>query len=181
VSGSYELPVGRGHHLLSNAGKAADLVLGGWAANYIFTDQGGQPFTVPCAVSTTSFFGCNADVVKGQGLYSGGHTQKQWLNPAAFTTPPIATADSATIASLGGQGGQARGPRYINLDASVFKNFRFNEETRLQFRAEAFNLANHAQFDNPTNLNYTSASNFSQITSERGTYRVLQLALKLYY
>jgi hypothetical protein len=181
VSGSYELPVGRGRQFLSNAGKAVDLVLGGWAVNYIFTYQGGQPFTIPCAVSTVSFFGCNADVVEGQDLYSGGHTQKQWLNPAAFTTPPIATASSATAASLGGQGGQARGPSYVNLDASVFKNFRITENTRLQFRAEAFNLANHPQFDNPTNLNYTSASNFSQITSERGLYRVLQLALKLYF
>ena len=69
------------------------------------------------------------------------------------------------------------------MDASLFKNFGITEQTKLQFRAEAFNLANHPQFDNPpsSNLNYTSASNFSQITSERGLYRVLQLALKLYY
>jgi hypothetical protein len=183
VSGSYDLPFGRGRQFMANAGRAADLALGGWDINFIYTDQGGQPFTIPCAVSTVSFFGCNANVVSGQDLYKGGHTQKQWLNPNAFATPPIATADSATIASLGGEGAQARGPRYTNVDASLFKNFRITEQTKLQFRAEAFNLANHPQFDNPpsSNLNYTSASNFSQITSERGLYRVLQLALKLYY
>lgn len=183
VSGSYDLPFGRGRQFMANAGRAADLALGGWDINFIYTDQGGQPFTIPCAVSTVSFFGCNADVVPGQDLYKGGHTQKQWLNPAAFATPPIATPDSATIASLGGSGAQARGPRYTNVDASLFKNFRITEETKLQFRAEAFNLANHVQFDNPptSSLNYTSASNFSLITSERGLYRVLQLALKLYF
>jgi hypothetical protein len=76
---------------------------------------------------------------------------------------------------------QARGPSYINLDASIFKDFHLNEQTKLQFRAEAFNLANHPQFNNPGNLDYTNASNFSEITSERGTRRLVQLALKLYY
>jgi hypothetical protein len=93
----------------------------------------------------------------------------------------VATAASATIASLGRTGGQARGPAYINLDASIFKDFHFNESTRLQFRAEAFNLANHPQFDNPSTLNYLSASNFGEITNDRGAQRLLQFALKLYY
>jgi hypothetical protein len=181
ISGSYELPFGKGREFISHANTATDLILGGWDVNYIFTGQGGQPFTIPCAVSTVSFFGCNANVVNGEGLYTGGHKQKQWLNPAAFATPPVGTAGSATIVSLGGQAGQARGPAYFNLDASIFKNFRITEDLRLQFRAEGFNVANHAQFDKPGNLNYTSASNFSQITSERGMPRVFQLALKLYY
>lgn len=181
VSGTYDVPLGHGRQFLSNANRAVDLALGGWALNYIFTDQGGQPITIACAVSTNSFFGCNANLVKGEGLYAGAHNQKQWLNPKAFATPPIATADSATIASLGSKAMQARGPVYVNADASLFKNFRITEETKLQFRAEAFNLANHAQLNNPGNLDYTNASNFSQITSTRGDPRVLQLALKLYY
>jgi len=185
VSGTYELPVGTGRQFLGTAGRAADLAFGGWAINYILTDQGGQPFTLGCAASTVSFFGCNANKVSGQGLYTGGHTQNQWLNPAAFATPPVATAASATIASLGGKGMQARGPNYVNLDASIFKNFRFNDSTKLQFRAEAFNLANHAQFDNPGNLDYTkgnvSGYNFSKISGERGQQRLVQFALKLYY
>jgi hypothetical protein len=181
VSGTYQMPVGRGRQFLARANKATDLVLGGWAFNYIITDQGGQPFTIGCPVSTTAFFGCNANVVAGQNLYAGAHNQKQWLNPAAFATPPIATAASATVASLGGKAMQARGPSYINLDASIFKDFHLNEQTKLQFRAEAFNLANHPQFNNPGNLDYTNASNFSEITSERGTRRLVQFALKLYY
>jgi hypothetical protein len=181
LSGSYQLPVGHGRQFMNSGNTVADVFLGGWAFNYIFTDQGGQPFTIPCAESTVSFFGCNADKVPGQNIYGGPHNQKQWINPAAFTTPPVATADSATIASLGGQGSQARGPAYVNLDASLFKDFRFNEYTRLQFRAESFNLANHAQLNNPSTLNYLSASNFGEITSDRGAQRKLQLALKLYF
>lgn len=181
LTGGYQLPVGRGAQFLSNANTVTDLVLGGWAFNFILTDQTGQPFTIGCPISTTAFFGCNANVVTGQSLYAGPHNQKQWLNPAAFATPPVATADSATVASLGGKPMQARGPGYVNLDASLFKNFRITEQVKLQFRAEAFNFANHAQFGNPGNLDYTNASNFSEITSERGAPRLLQLALKLYY
>ncbi len=181
LSGSYQLPVGHGRQFLTSGNTAVDLILGGWAFNYIFTDQGGQPFTVPCAVSTTSFFGCNANKVAGQNPYAGAHTQAQWINPAAFATPPVATAASATIASLGGAGSQVRGPTYINLDASIFKDFHFNESTRLQFRAETFNLANHPQFDNPSTLNYLNTSSFGEITNDRGQQRLIQFALKLYY
>jgi hypothetical protein len=181
LSGSYQLPVGHGRQFMNSGNTATDIFLGGWAFNYIFTDQGGQPFTINCAQSTVSFFGCNADKVAGKNIYGGTHNQTQWINPQAFTTPPIATATSATIASLGGQGSQARGPAYVNLDASLFKDFHFNEYTRLQFRAEAFNLANHAQLNNPSTLNYLSASNFGEITSDRGAQRKLQLALKLYF
>ena len=181
LSGTYEVPMGHGRQFLANGNKATDLVLGGWSFNYIFSDQGGQPFTVGCATSTNAFFGCNANVVQGQGLYSGAHKQQQWLNPKAFATPVIATAGSATLASLGSKAMQVRGPAYVNMDASLFKNFRIAEETKLQFRLETFNLANHAQFASPGNLDYTNASAFSQITGVRGPARELQLALKLYY
>jgi hypothetical protein len=182
LSGTYELPVGHGRQYLASSNKLTDLVLGGWSFNYIYTYQGGQPFTVSCPTSTTAFFGCFANLVPGQNLYAGPHNQKQWLNPAAFATPPVATAASSTVASLGGEGQQARGPAYNNLDASLFKNFRLSEQTRLQFRAEAFNLANVPQFNTtPSNLNYENASNFSELTSERGTPRLIQFALKLYY
>ena len=67
------------------------------------------------------------------------------------------------------------------MAASLFKNFRIAAETKLQFRLETFNLANHAQFASPGNLDYTNASAFSQITGVRGPARELQLALKLYY
>jgi hypothetical protein len=147
----------------------------------MLTEQGGQPFTIGCPVSTNAFFGCNANVVPGQNIYAGPHNQNQWLNPSAFATPPMATAASATVASLGGEAMQARGPAFRNLDASLFKEFKMNEETKLQFRVEAFNVSNTPQFSDPGNLDYTNASNFSQITGLRNQPRRLQFALKLYY
>jgi hypothetical protein len=61
----------------------------------------------------------------------------------------------------------------------VFKDFALGEVSRLQFRTEAFNAFNHAQFAQPGNLNYTNPVAFSEITSLRNTARLLQFALKL--
>jgi hypothetical protein len=80
---------------------------------------------------------------------------------------------------LGGEPQQARGPSWYNLDASAFKEFALGDTARLQFRAEAFNAFNHAQFGQPGNLNYTNPTNFSSITTLRNSPRLMQLALKL--
>ncbi|HTV05618.1 MAG TPA: TonB-dependent receptor [Acidobacteriaceae bacterium] len=183
ISGSYQLPFGRGRQFMGSANKATDAVLGGWAVNAIYTYQSGQPFTVTCPVATSEF-GCFADVVPGADLYAGPHDQAQWLNPNAFAQPPIATSvGEENFAVLGGGPQQARGPSFQNLDSSVFKNFAFTESIRMQFRAEAFNTFNTPQFAQPGQLNFTT-TNFSEITSTRfaaESSRRLQLALKLFF
>jgi hypothetical protein len=187
LSGSWQLPVGRGKTLLNNSNRAVDAVLGGWAVNFIYGYQGGQPFTINCPVTTAAGFGCFAPVVQGQSLYAGPHNHTQWLNPAAFAQPAVATQIGQTDYSvLGGSGQQARGPGFNNLDSSVFKYFNFTETVRLQFRAEAFNTTNTPQFGQPGNLNFTLATptnsnGFSSITTTRNNPRLLQLALKLFF
>src|SRR3984957_19498510 len=91
LSGIYELPIGRGKHFLHDSSGVVNAVLGGWVTNWILTLQDGQPGTIPCATSTTSGFGCFADKVAGQNPDAGPHNVNQWLNPAAFATPPVAT------------------------------------------------------------------------------------------
>lgn len=181
ISGTEVFPIGRGQRLLPHIGGIANGIIGGWTGNYILTYQSGNPFTIPCAVSTTANFGCDADVVPGEGLYAGSHNASQWLNPKAFATPPVATQIGQTDTSpLGGMAQQVRGPGFTNLDASLFKNFSLPESMRLQFRLEAFNVFNHPQFGQPGQLNYTAAD-FSEITYSRNNPRILQVALKLRY
>jgi Carboxypeptidase regulatory-like domain/TonB-dependent Receptor Plug Domain len=187
ISGTYALPVGRNHTFLSNSNKAVDAVLGGWSVNYIFTYQSGEPLTVPCATATTSDFGCFAPVAQGANIYAGAHTTKQWLNPAAFVQPAVATAiGQSDYSVLGGDPQQARGPGWYNLDASIFKEFPLTEQIRLQLRAESFNTLNDPQFGQPgttpsgsTNLNYMNPATFASITTLRNTPRLLQFAAKL--
>ena len=125
-------------------------IVGGWDTNWILTLQDGQPGTVPCAIATTAGFGCYALRVPGVDLYAGKHNADQWMNPAAFTTPPVATQIGQTDYSpLGGGPSQFRGPGFHRMDLSLFKQFQLSERFRLEFRSEFFNLANHPNFSVP--------------------------------
>jgi hypothetical protein len=180
ASGTYALPVGRNKQFLGSTSRLVDTFIGGWTTNYIYTFQSGNPLTLSCATATTSDFGCFAPVVAGQSVYAAGRNPNQWLNPNAFSQPAAATQiGQSGFSVLGGAPQQARGPAWYNVDASVFKEFAFGDVSRLQFRTEAFNLFNHPQFAQPSNLNYTNTTNFSEITSLRNTPRLLQFALKL--
>ncbi len=182
ASGTYDLPFGTGKHFLNTDNRPLNVLVGGWITNYIFTHQTGQSFTIGCPRPTTSDFGCFANIVPGQNLYAGPHNATQWLNPKAFSNPPVATQIAQTdFAPLGGAPEQARGPGFINLDFSLFKEFSLLESLKLQFRAEAFNLFNSHSFGQPTNLDFTNSANFSQITYSRNNARLGQFALKLIY
>ncbi len=195
-SGAYELPVGRGKRFLANSSKVVDAILGGWKTNWILTLQDGQPFTVHCINSTTSGFGCNALLVPGQDIYAGPHNVNQWLNPAAFASPPVATTIGQSDRSvLGGAATQFDGPGFHRLDFSLFKDFRTSETTHLEFRSEFFNLTNHPNFSAPGfsgngvvaapgSLDYTSPLTFGKIASTRdgqNDQREIQFALKFYF
>jgi hypothetical protein len=182
LSGTYKLPIGRGMMIGTNMNRALDAVAGGWQFNWIYTFQTGQPFTISCPTATTAFYGCYATKVAGTDIYAGQHNRKGWLNPAAFAQPTPATAGtSMSTALLGGDPGQARGPHYNNLDASMFKEVSFTDQVRFQFRLETFNTFNLAQFAQPTNLNFNNPSNFSAITGLRGDARKVQLAAKILF
>ncbi len=72
-----------------------------------------------------------------------------------------------------------RGPRLGNVNLSLLKTFGLNERLNLQFRAEAFNLANSPMFGMP-NQSFGSAA-FGAITSTSNNPRQVQLALRLYF
>jgi Carboxypeptidase regulatory-like domain/TonB dependent receptor len=195
-SGGYQLPFGNGRAFLASGSKLVNAFVGGWNTNWILTLQDGQPGTVGCAITTTSGFGCNAFKVPGEDPYAGPHNVNQWLNPAAFASPPVATTIGQTsYLPLGGGPSQFRGPGFHRLDFSLFKEFRLSERFRMEFRSEFFNLANHPNFSNPGfsgngvvaapgSLNYLDTTDFGKITSTRdgqNDQREIQFALKLYY
>jgi hypothetical protein len=62
---------------------------------------------------------------------------------------------------------------------ALLKDTKITEDVKLQFRAEAFNIFNHAQFYNPSG-NVDNAGVFGFVTSARDP-RIMQLALKLLF
>ena len=153
--------------------------------SWILTLQDGQPLTIGCNPATTAGLGCNALLVPGQDVNGGSHNVNQWLNPGAFHNPPAATNIGQTdLTPLGGAPTQAVGPGFHRLDWSLFKEFAKSESTRLEFRAEFFNLTNHPNFAQPGSLNFTDIKNFARITATRDNPndpREIQFALKFYW
>jgi hypothetical protein len=174
-SGGYEAPFGKGKQYMNHGG-ASDLILGGWAMNWIVTLQGGQPLNFGCPDGTSAGTGCNDVLVKGQSPKLGiktktidGAPRPFWVNnAAAFNQPcklgwdgtnpgslaPIPDSPAGCIpldgaAALGSKPGQIPGPGFHRLDYSLFKNFKINERFSTQFRAEFFNILNHPNFNAP--------------------------------
>jgi hypothetical protein len=78
------------------------------------------------------------------------------------------------------------GPGLAELDVSVMKNTAISERVRLQFRAEFFNVLNHANFGTPNTVVFSSASTTPAstagvITSTASTSRQIQFGLKLLF
>ena len=158
----------------------AQVALRDWQVNVVATHSSGTPFTV--SDSTNVALQANSPPISGfaasrpdlVGDPNGGpRTVDQWLSRDAFRR-----LDPRTEAGEFGDAGRnlARGPSYTNVDLSLVRTFALPHTMRLQFRAEAFNVANHANFGLPVaDLN---SANFGRILSA-GPPRLLQFALKL--
>jgi hypothetical protein len=75
-----------------------------------------------------------------------------------------------------------RGPRFSQVDLSVFKEFRLAEATKLQFRGEIFNLFNHTNLGQPT-ASVDAPGTAGRIFATATTYlpRMAQLAVRLQF
>jgi hypothetical protein len=75
--------------------------------------------------------------------------------------------------------GALNGPPTQRVDFSLFKTFRFGEgETRLQMRAEFFNVFNHTNFR--AIQGSTTVSTFGQVITVRDP-RTIQFGSKLFF
>ncbi len=71
------------------------------------------------------------------------------------------------------------GPGMENLDAAVSRQFRMRENRSFTFRAEAFNVFNHAQFFGPATVDGNiSSRTFGQAVSAMAP-RLMQVAVRL--
>ena len=68
-----------------------------------------------------------------------------------------------------------QGPGLITINTGLTRKFQIRESQSVEFRAEAFNLPNHLNPNNPVTV--LNSPDFGKITSA-GDPRILQFALK---
>ena len=76
------------------------------------------------------------------------------------------------------------GPGLADVDASLFKSTAITERTNLQFRAEVFNVLNHANFGTPNATVFSNGAispSAGLITTTATTSRQIQFGLKLIF
>jgi hypothetical protein len=95
----------------------------------------------------------------------------RWFDTTAFALPPFGTFGNAGRNILTGPGNR-------NINVSLVKNTEVTECVRVQFRAEAFNLFNHTNFDLPGI--FLGSPSFGKIQSAQYARRI-QFGLKLVF
>jgi outer membrane receptor protein involved in Fe transport len=191
LSGGWELPFAKAWTT------APKRLTSGWSLFPIYFIQSGIPldFLAGLIQSSTDPGPSGAgdsEIVRGDQMVSSvetvnprtvetfnGATGNFWFNPNDFQADPCINAGTCPVGFYGTyRRNSFHGPRHSNLDLALEKSTDLiGERTKLLFRAEAFNIFNHAEFRPPEATSVTSGT-FGQIS---GTYapRILQLALKV--
>jgi hypothetical protein len=159
----YQLPFGAGEKYGTNMSGVSQAILGGWSVNTIFVAQSGYPLgmTMSTNQSGTSFGNRPNRVCDGE---LDDPTVQKWFDTNCFVAPPVGVLGDAARTTL-------FGPGRWNADLAISKKW-----DRLQFRAEIFNVFNHAQFAVPGTA--VGSPTFGVITSTVKSSRQVQLAVK---
>ena len=153
----YELPFGHGKKWL-NTGGAFDRLVSGWQATAIQNYFSGDPLVIfDDSVSPgIQMNGVRADIVPGvpQTITSRGldvTNGTPYLNPLAFTDPPLSPINSFTLRPGNSPGflPRTRGPGHSREDFGIVKDTRLTERVGLQFRADMFNVFNRTGRGDP--------------------------------
>jgi len=175
----YDLPFGKGKKFGNEWNNVTNSVLGGWQLTVIEKITSGFPDPLIDS-SNQSGVTFNAggngnnfnrpDRVAGCDPYAASHSSLQYINAACFVKAVGHLGDASRV--------PVYGPDFVNTDFSVIKQFALPwENMGLNFRAEFFNLFNHAQFGLP--VNDISAPGFGSVNSTINNPRVVQFGLKL--
>jgi hypothetical protein len=182
ASAVYALPFGAGKRWAAHR-HALRAIAGGWSLSTIATARGGRPVNVTISRAASAVPGGynltqRPDLVPGVSLTPpGGSTPARWINPAAFRAPAPGTWGNAGR-------NLARGPALNQIDLGLAKRIVLREHTAIEFRVEAFNLANRAQYADPIG-DFTVPQQFGIIQSTinttpigTGTPRQVQFMLR---
>jgi hypothetical protein len=161
VSGTWDLPVGKGRMFLTDAPRLLDALIGGW----------NQASTATWHSGTLLNF--------GGMLASGDPTLSNpgpngWFDKSVFKQLPafVRRTNPWYYSNI-------RGPRFFNIDATINKDFSVTERMKFQLHMDAFNAINNMNYNNPNmTVNNSQFGKSTDIYSQDYGRRI-QLGLRL--
>ena len=186
ANGVYALPVGRGQEYFSNINHFLDEAIGGWRIAAAGVGYSGFPETIIGPGNNSNSFGY-ARANQYRRLKIVGRTIDNWFGTDPSATPCTTPGVDNGVCAFGapasntfgtGRNGNVRGPGFLNVDLSAFKDFYIFREQTVGFRFDAFNAFNRVSYYNPDiGIN---DSNFGNISNQgpptRSTERHLQFS-----
>ncbi len=175
-TGVYALPVGRGQQYLSGANRVVDEAIGGWKISAAGISYSGFPETLTGPGNNSNSYG-NSRPNQYRKLKIVHRTIDNWFGTDPSAVPcTTAGVDNGACAfgapasnNFGtGRNGNVRGPGFLNVDMSAFKDFHTFREQTIGFRFDAFNAFNIASYGNP-DIGITD-SNFGNISGQGTGY-----------
>ena len=175
ASALYEIPFGKGRKFGSDLNSAANLLLGGWQLGGIVNARSGVPIEVNITRPDVVYRDNNTGAIYTSPVVTNGVVQTTavinvpgggnsrnvrrpdyiccvdpyvktstgfFINPAAFAIPAPGTFGNLARNAL-------KGPTLAQLDLTLDKKFRVTERANVEFRAEIYNIMNHANFAVP--------------------------------
>ena len=174
-----------------SAKHAVHAMADGWAVAGIARFTTGLPVTL-LNNNDTSLLGTIPNGINNNGVDTpqwSGKSLSLNLNPRGGAA--VFDASQFSLPALGTMGNARRrffsGPGMENLDATLSREFSMRDNRSFEFRAEAFNVFNHAQFFGPATVEgnisdkilggNTSSGTFGQAVSAMAP-RLMQIAVR---
>lgn len=157
----------------------------GWSLSGITRFSTGMPVTL-YNNNDTSLLGTIPNGINNDGVDTPDYTPGDLrINTNPRNGNPAFNTALFSLPDLGRIGTAARrffyGPGMANLDAALHKSLRLSESRSLEFRFEAFNVLNHAQFYGPAAVNGNiSSTSFGRIISAAAP-RLIQVAATFHF
>ena len=156
----YELPFGPNKKYLSSVGGISAKAVSGWSFSSLGTWHTGHPLTVQASIPVPNLPDANSgpserpDIVPGVPLLVSPSIANgyQLINPNAFTAPPVDPITGILTRYGNEPNGFVRSPHVWQIDMALIKETKVTERLSVQFGVQAFNIFNHTQFADPSDL-----------------------------
>jgi hypothetical protein len=195
---AYELPFGKGRMFANDTPFWANEIIGGWSLSGVTSYHTGQAWGAISNAFVASFANDAPAILTGQKKFTATHLTKLpggGVNVFANSAQAAAQYSGPIGFKIGARNG-LRGPNFFNADMGLGKTFPITaERVNLRFRADAFNVLNHPNFEIPSENGFNGYDQWDAIDGGptfgessftvipvgnlNGGARVLELSLRL--